>query len=74
MVDISGWTGYFYSKVFLSSGTSYLLNCNLLNNPNAYRNFWSETEANTLAYIYFGYPTYWKKIYPLDIESLNSKK
>jgi len=58
-----------------TSGLNYLIQETLLKNTfnkqSAYDYTKTEIEANTLSYIYFGFPTSWKfKYYPIDIDNL----
>jgi hypothetical protein len=55
----------YYYNIVPTSGMNYFMLAT--NDPDNYNHTWTETQANTLSYDYFGRPSYWDfKEYPID--------
>ncbi|MDD2799355.1 MAG: lamin tail domain-containing protein [Bacteroidales bacterium] len=63
---------YYYKNVVPTSGLHYGLSQVGLISENEYRHSWTEVEANTMSYYYFGKPSYWNKdMFPIDPNCLS---
>jgi len=57
----------YYSNIVPTGGSNYFMYTHNLIDYKSYTNSWTEIQANTLSYDYFGRPNYWDfKTYPID--------